>query len=59
VAGTPGRFGSARAEARHLIATKSEHGIRATEPDLVITAVRQVVEAVRRGSPAVITPDRL
>jgi pimeloyl-ACP methyl ester carboxylesterase len=44
--------------ARHVVATKSEHGIQATEPDLVITAVRQVVEAVRRGSPAVIIPDR-
>ncbi len=44
--------------ARHVVATKSEHGIQATEPDLVITAVRQVVEAVRRGSPTVIIPDR-
>ena len=58
MAGTPGRFGSARAGGRHVVATKSEHGIQATEPDVVITAVPQVVEAIRQGSPAVITPDR-
>jgi pimeloyl-ACP methyl ester carboxylesterase len=44
--------------ARHVVATKSGHIIQVTEPDLVITAVRQVVEAVRRGSLAVIIPDR-
>jgi hypothetical protein len=44
--------------ARHVVATKSGHIIQKTEPDLVITAVRQVVEAVRRGSLAVIIPDR-
>ncbi len=39
--------------ARRVIATKSGHNIQGTEPDLVITAVRQVVEAVRRGSQSV------
>jgi hypothetical protein len=33
--------------AQHVIATKSGHDIPSTEPDLVITAVRQVVDAVR------------
>jgi pimeloyl-ACP methyl ester carboxylesterase len=33
--------------AQHVIATKSGHDIQNTEPDLVITAVRQVVDAAR------------
>ena len=33
--------------ARHAIATESEHYIQLQQPDLVIDAVRQVVEAVR------------
>ena len=41
-----------------MVATKSGHYIQTTEPDLVIAAVRQVVEAVRRGSSVVVTPDR-
>lgn len=36
--------------AQHVIATKSGHDIQNTEPDLVITAVRQVVDAARRGA---------
>ncbi len=44
--------------AKHVIATKSGHYIQTTEPELVIAAVRQVVEAARRGSSAVVTPDR-
>ncbi len=36
--------------AQHVIATKSGHDIQITEPDLVITAVRQVVDAARRGA---------
>jgi len=36
--------------AQHVIATKSGHDIPSTEPDLVITAVRRVVDAVRRGA---------
>jgi pimeloyl-ACP methyl ester carboxylesterase len=36
--------------AQHVIATKSGHDIPITEPDLVITAVRQVVDAARRGA---------
>ena len=36
--------------AQHVIATKSGHAIQNTEPDLVITAVRQVVDAARRGT---------
>jgi len=44
--------------AQHVVATKSGHYIQTTEPDLVIAAVRQVVEAVRRGSSVVVTPDR-
>ena len=38
--------------ALRVIATKSEHNIQFTEPDLVIGAVRQVVDAFRQGSPA-------
>ena len=34
-------------EARHVIATQSDHYIQIEQPDLVIDAVRQVVEAVR------------
>jgi hypothetical protein len=45
--------------ARHVVATKSGHNIQLTEPNLVIAAVRQVVEAARRGSRAVVTPGRL
>jgi pimeloyl-ACP methyl ester carboxylesterase len=44
--------------AQHVVATKSGHYIQTTEPDLVIAAVRQVVEAARRGSSVVVTPDR-
>ena len=44
--------------AKHVIASKSEHYIQTMEPDLVIAAVRQVVEAARRGSSVVISPDR-
>jgi len=36
--------------AQHVVATKSGHYIQATEPDLVIAAVRQVVEADRQWS---------
>jgi hypothetical protein len=36
--------------AQHVIATKSGHDIPSTEPGLVITAVRQVVDAARRGA---------
>ena len=44
--------------AEHVVATKSGHYIQTMEPDLVIAAVRQVVEAARRGSSVVISPDR-
>jgi len=44
--------------AEHVVATKSEHYIQTTEPNLVIAAVRQVVEAARQGSSVVVTPDR-
>jgi len=44
--------------AEHVVATKSGHYIQTIQPDLVIDAVRQVVEAVRRGSLVVVTPDR-
>jgi hypothetical protein len=33
-------------------------GTQTAEPDLVIAAVRQVVEAARWGSSVVVTPDR-
>jgi pimeloyl-ACP methyl ester carboxylesterase len=33
--------------ARHVVATESGHGIQQDQPELVIEAVRQVVEAVR------------
>jgi len=39
--------------AQHVIAAKSGHDIQLTEPDLVITAVRQVVDAARRGAASV------
>ncbi len=42
--------------AEHVIATRSGHYIQTTEPNLVIAAVRQVVEAARMGSLGV-TPD--
>jgi len=42
-------------DARHVIATKSDHYIQIEQPDLVIDAVRQVVEAVR--DPASWGPD--
>jgi hypothetical protein len=41
-----------------VVATKSAHYIQTMQPDLVIAAVRQVVEAARQGSPVVVTPDR-
>jgi pimeloyl-ACP methyl ester carboxylesterase len=44
--------------AEHAVATKSGHYIQTMQPDLVIDAVRDVVEAVRWGSPVVVTPDR-
>ena len=44
--------------AEHVVATKSGHYIQTMEPDLVIAAVRQVVEAARRGSSVVVSPDR-
>ena len=37
-------------DARHVIATKSDHYIQIEQPDLVIDAVRQVVDAVRDPS---------
>ena len=46
-----------RAGAQHVVATKSGHCIQTTEPDLVIAAVRQVVEAARRGLSVVVTRD--
>jgi hypothetical protein len=36
--------------AKHKIASKSSHYIQAQEPQLVIDAIKQVVEAVRNGS---------
>jgi len=39
--------------AQHVIATKSGHDIQVTEPDLVITAVRQVVDAARQGAASI------
>jgi pimeloyl-ACP methyl ester carboxylesterase len=44
--------------AQHVIAIKSGHYIQTMQPDLVIGAVRQVVEAARQGSPVVLTPNR-
>jgi pimeloyl-ACP methyl ester carboxylesterase len=44
--------------AKHVIAGKSEHYIETTQPDLVIDAVRQVVDAARRGSSVAAVPDR-
>jgi pimeloyl-ACP methyl ester carboxylesterase len=44
--------------AEHVVATKSGHYIQTMEPDLVIAAVRQVVEAAGRGSSVVVSPDR-
>jgi hypothetical protein len=41
-----------------MAATKSAYYIQTTEPDLVITAVRQVVDAAHQGSSVVVTPDR-
>jgi hypothetical protein len=36
--------------AKHKMATKSSHYIQAQEPQLVIDAIKQVVEAVRNPS---------
>jgi len=36
--------------AKHKIATKSSHYIQAQEPQLVIDAIKEVVEAVRNPS---------
>ena len=33
--------------ARHVIAEESGHGVHVEQPELVIEAIRQVVEAVR------------
>jgi hypothetical protein len=41
--------------AEHAVATKSGHYIQTMQPDLMIDAVRDVVEG---GSPVVVTPDR-
>ena len=41
------RLASLLPDARHVIATKSDHYIQIEQPDLVIDAVRQVVTAVR------------
>ena len=42
--------------AKHKIATKSSHYIQAQEPQLVIDAIKQVVEAVRNPATWTITP---
>ena len=34
-------------DAKHVVATNSDHYIQLEQPDLVIDAVRQVVDAVR------------
>ncbi len=44
--------------AKHVIASKSEHYIQTMQPDLVIDAVREVVEAARQGSSVAAVPDR-
>jgi len=44
--------------AEHAVATKSGHYVQTMQPDLMIDAVLDVVEAVRWGSPVVVTPDR-
>ncbi len=36
---------------RHIIAQHSGHMIHQDEPELVVTSIREVVEAVRRGNP--------
>jgi hypothetical protein len=55
----PGRLGVTLVPgSKHVIATKSDHYIQTMEPELVIAAVRQVVEAARQDSSAVVTPDR-
>jgi len=42
--------------ARHVVATESGHGIQQDQPELVIEAVRQVVEAVREPATWDVTP---
>jgi hypothetical protein len=42
--------------AKHKIATKSSHYIQAQKPQLVIDAIKQVVEAVRNPSAWTIAP---
>jgi pimeloyl-ACP methyl ester carboxylesterase len=37
---------------RHIVATQSAHAIHRTEPELIIDAVRQVVDAVRQNGEA-------
>jgi pimeloyl-ACP methyl ester carboxylesterase len=44
------QLASLLSDARHVIATESEHYIQIEQPDLVIDAVRQVVNAVRDPS---------
>jgi pimeloyl-ACP methyl ester carboxylesterase len=42
--------------AKHKIATKSSHYIQVQEPELVIDAIKQVVEAVRNPPAWTIAP---
>ena len=39
-------------QGRHLVATRSGHWIQFDEPDLVVTAVRDIVDQVRRSDAA-------
>ena len=36
--------------ANHVIAEKSNHNVQATEPELIASAIEQVVESVTTGS---------
>jgi hypothetical protein len=52
-------FATLAPNAKHKIATKSAHYIQVTEPQLVVDAIKQVVEAVRNPSTWTTCADRL
>ena len=45
-------------DAKHVIATESGHNIHQDQPELVIEAIRAVVDAVRNPSPGPVQPLR-
>jgi len=50
--GSQDRLASQRPDTRHVVVAESSHYIQVEQPQVVIDAVEQIVDAVRDGSPA-------